>query len=341
MKPIAIIFNDIHIKQGNEDIIKKAFIDMVKKAQEKDIKYIFFAGDCFDSRTFQRQSLLKTFDEMLDCVDKSSCELYAIAGNHDKTLYNSAYSFLAPFKYHPSFHYMEDIKTINFEDINKTITFLPFFEDDILVEKLKNCWKSDILISHFEMEGSTNLGKQILKSKIKKSMVKKWGKVFLGHYHNHHEITENIIHLPSLVQNNFGEDENKGFTIMYDDLSYEIVKSDAPNYKKIEINLDEIDSYELNSLKNKYANSKDSIMFKFSGSEAKIKALDKNQFSDIGISINSNFEAEFSFDKSPDFQTSYDKDGIFSSFDKYCTEKKINKQRFLPFLNTFFKNKTT
>ena len=314
---------------------------MVKKAEELSIKYIFFAGDCFDSRTFQRQSLLKTFDEMLDYVDKSSCEMYAIPGNHDKTLYSSKYSFLNPFKFHPSFHYIDDLNTINFKDIGKTITFLPFFEEEMLLDKIKISEKSDILISHFEMEGSTNLGRTITKSKIKIDSLNKWGKVFLGHYHNYHKISNNIFHLPSFLQNNFGEDLNKGFTIIYEDDSHEIIQSNSKKYIKVEINIDEMKQNELEDLKKIYANSLDSIMFKISGSEAKIKSLDKSQFQELGITINCNYDFENNFDEMdiPKLKTSYDEVGIKDAFKNYCSSKKIDETKFNKYLYDFLKLK--
>ena len=139
------------------------------------------------------------------------------------------------------------------------------------------------------MAGSTHLGNTSEKSSINKELLSKFTKTYLGHYHNHHEITKDIIHLPSLRQSNFGEDDNKGFSILYKDLSYEIVNGEFKKYKKIVLNVDETTQADISKLINKYSNSKDTIRFEFIGSEQKLKAIDKGQFkgSEIDVKLKS------------------------------------------------------
>ena len=50
-----------------------------------------------------------------------------------------------------------------------------------------------------------------VESSIRPSLFKDWGLVLSGHYHDYQELSDNVVHLGSLTQNNFGEDENKGF----------------------------------------------------------------------------------------------------------------------------------
>ena len=63
---LAIIFNDVHLKTGNEDEVYESTRYMVDYAVENNIKNLIFAGDLFDSRTMQRLKVLQTFDKMLD-----------------------------------------------------------------------------------------------------------------------------------------------------------------------------------------------------------------------------------------------------------------------------------
>lgn len=56
--------------------------------------------------------------------------------------------------------------------------------------------------------------------------------MYLGHYHDYQQVGSNIFHLGSLQQNNFGEDESKGFWMLYDDCTVELLKSKNGNVFK-------------------------------------------------------------------------------------------------------------
>ena len=86
----------------------------------------------------------------------------------------------------------------NIEIDKVTITLLPFFSDEMLIPMLEEDKGADVLISHFEMAGSTHLGKVSKKTSINKKLLSKWKKVYLGHYHNYHEITKDIGKLQQL-----------------------------------------------------------------------------------------------------------------------------------------------
>ena len=338
-KRIAIIFNDVHLKQGNEKEILEAFIDMIDFAVDTKINNIFLAGDLFDSRSMQRQSTLFTFDKCLSYADSFSINIFAIAGNHDKTIYESKDSFLYPFRYHPSFHYMDDIVDVEMEDFGKKFTFLPFFTDDLLIKKIKESDGGDCLISHFEMVGSTNLGKVNKKSNITPSMLSKWDKVFLGHYHNYHKVSENIAHLPAFVQSNFGEDTNKGFTVLYEDLSYEIIQSKSKKYIRVDVDLDKMVQKDIDNLVEEYKDSTNSIQFRFKGNKAQIKALNKEQFNNTSISINCDFNEEIPIENKSESIKVYTKENIKDTFKEYCISKKLNYKKWLPYIDSFLKYK--
>ena len=201
---------------------------------------------------------------------------------------------------------------------------------------------NDVLISHFEMAGSTHLGKVSQKASINKKLLSKWKKVYLGHYHNHHEITKDIIHLPSLRPGNFGEDNNKGFTILFDDLSYELVQGEFKKFTKIVINVDETNTSELKELILTHQNSGDTIRFEFIGSESKLKALDKAQFKDTGIDIKVKYEAKYDFEDEnltlPTITEHYGIEEVKVSFKEFCEEKGYEHKVGLTLLEEFLKS---
>ena len=337
-KPIAIIFNDAHLKTGNEADVLRSVRHLIKEAKALSITDLIFAGDLFDSRSFQRQSVLQAFDQILEMIEKAGMTLYLFPGNHDKTVYASYDSFLDIYKHYPCVIFNRELSVIELSGVS--ITLLPFFSDDMLIPMLNEAQGTDVLISHFEMAGSTHLGNTSEKSSINKELLSKFTKTYLGHYHNHHEITKDIIHLPSLRQSNFGEDDNKGFSILYKDLSYEIVNGEFKKYKKIVLNVDETTQADISKLINKYSNSKDTIRFEFIGSEQKLKAIDKGQFKGSEIDVKLKYDVKYDYKENTSAPTvidMYGKDQVKDAFKVFCNDKGYDYQTGIVLLDEFLK----
>ena len=340
-KPLAIIFNDAHLKTGNEQDIIQSVKHMLKYATTEKIDKLIFAGDLFDSRSFQRQSVLQAFDEILDLINKAGCTLYIFPGNHDKTVYASYDSVLDVYRHYPGVVFNREISVIEIDGV--TITLLPFFSDDMLIPMLEEAQGTDVLISHFEMAGSTHLGKVSKKSTLDKKLLSKFTKTYLGHYHNHHEITNNIIHLPSLRQSNFGEDDKKGFAVLYKDLSYKLIKGSFKSFKKVSIDLNTITAKEIKDLINTHKNSSDTIRFEFLGEESKLKALDKSQFNGTGIDVKVKYDVKYDYTDDqlalPTIIEHYGEDQVRDAFKVFCNDKGYEYKEGIVLLDNFLKQK--
>mgnify|MGYP003646915741 FL=1 len=340
-KPIAIIFNDAHLKTGNEQDVIHSVKHMLTYAKTEGISDLIFAGDLFDSRSFQRQSVLQAFDEMLELINKAGCTLYIFPGNHDKTVYASYDSFLDVYRHYPGVVFNRELSVIELG--GKSITLLPFFSDDMLIPMLEEAEGTDVLISHFEMAGSTHLGKTSEKSTINKELLSKWKKTYLGHYHNHHEITENIVHLPSLRQTNFGEDDYKGFSVLHDDLSYKIIEGNFKRFKKVTININVTSAADISQLIRTHENSSDTIRFEFVGDESKLKALDKSQFNNSGIDVKIKYDVKYDYADDqltlPTVVEHYGEDQVRDAFKVFCDDKGYEYKDGIVLLNEFLTNK--
>lgn len=341
-KPIAIIFNDVHVKAGNENAIIDAAKHMIKYAVENGIKYIIFAGDLFHSRSYQRQSVLRALDTILKRMKESNLTLYMFPGNHDKTVYKDDFSFLEIFRHYPNVIFNNDVSDIEIEGVK--ITLMPFWSDEVLIPKINDHAGSDVLISHFAMEGSVHLGHVVEKPTLNAKMLSKWKKTYLGHYHNHVEITPDIVHLPSFIQNDFGEDNKKGFSILYNDLSYELVKGQFREFEKISIDIDNTSLDEIIILRDTHTNSHKVIRFEFSGSQDKLDALDKSLFKDTGIDVKKKHGKIYNAEKTelvmPEVTEKYEEEDIKNIFIGFCENKGLDIDYGTKMLNEFFKNKT-
>lgn len=285
-KPIAIISTDWHIQSKNIEDIKRLISEKCQLAQKLGVQNLICLGDVFESRVSQREDVLNTFKVILDIIHSYELRLFLIPGNHDKTNYDSESSFLLPYESHPVVKLITTFDKITISDVR--MYFVPFFSDSKwleIFEELKPAGVHNTLFTHIAVTGSVNNDGTHVSSSISPKIFSKFDKVFSGHYHNQQKVGKNFYHLPSLQQNNFGEDSEKGFTVLYDDLSHELVKSTFKEFVKIKIDIDNVTDDELNSLKRKYKNSNNNIRFEFIGSEDKLKSLKKDDFTSLGIDV--------------------------------------------------------
>lgn len=336
-KPIFAIWNDIHLGTGNCDEIIISTKHLIANLLAFNIDTLICNGDFFHSRSNQTQEVLATANEIFRLINEAGIRHIVNVGNHDRTSYFKFESFLDPFKFHPGVEiYDEGLTELEIKGVSVFLS--PFYDDSILVPILEEAEGGDLLIGHWEMQGSTHLGKVSEKSTITKRTLKKFKKVYLGHYHNHQEITKNIVHLPSLRQSSFGEDSLKGFSIIYEDLSYEIIQGVFKRFNKMTFDIGEITEGEIAELIKNYSNSEDSIRIEFTGEESKLKALNKEQFKNTGIDIKLKFEKKYSTDdvEKPVLIKRFDRDLIFTTFEKFCEDKGYDHIEGLELLNEFF-----
>lgn len=339
-QPIALISNDWHIKEDNCQTIERLVEDQCKLAVKLKLKEIYCLGDIFNSRKSQTLQVLQSFHNILETCSKYDITLVAFPGNHDKVDGTSEQSFLDPFRDHPNLSLITRLDVRKLSE-NVGAMLIPFFKEeqwlDIFNRASSQTTKEDnfILFSHIAVNGSTNNDGTKVESSIAPTTLKGFKKVFLGHYHNTQEVTKNIIHLPSIQQNNFGEDTNKGYTILYDDLSYEIVRSDFKVFRKVIIDADRITKEELNEAIHTYQKQSETenIRFVFEGSEDKLKSINKERFYQVGIDVqmkNKDIEIVEDFDTVE--ITQYDSENIIEEFEEFCETNSYDLKEGLSYL---------
>ena len=325
-KPLVIVFNDIHIKNGNENEVYEAVKYMVDHINKLGVKEIICNGDIFDSRSFQRQSHTDCWGMCLDLFEANGIVCHTNVGNHDKSVYKVENNFLTPFKHHPGIKLYSKITNTKIGD--KTFTFSPYFLDEQVQEQLENQEPTDILIGHWSCHGSVNLKMITKKEGIGKKLLSKWKKTYLGHFHQHQEVSEDIIHLPSLLQDSFGEDNIKGFSVIYDDLSYSLVKGKFKELKKIIVDLNEVSISDLINLIEDEKSNDATIRFELIGDDSKLKAVDKSIFKDTGIDVKIKFNKEYDFDTTtkeiPKAVNKYTAEQIKDELKIFCKKKGLN-----------------
>lgn len=319
MKVIGIISNDWHLKEDNLGEIPGLISQQINLAKEKGTKNLICLGDVFQSRKAQKESVLNCFKKILDMIYETGMILYTIPGNHDKTDYSSYSSFLDPFSSHPALKLMTTFTNINLEGVS--CSFIPFFEEEIWTENFRTNQHipTQVLFSHIAVNGSVNNNKAKVESSITPKMFKGM-EVFLGHYHNYQDVAFNIHHLPSIQQNNFGEDINKGFTVLYEDLSYIIVNSKFKAYLNFDVSVRDSEFKKIMADYTKMV--KDNfIKVKIYGPKSEIKSLDLDLYKAAGVKVETIME-ELTLQGSTKVDLS-DTNTILEHFKKFCSERDI------------------
>lgn len=332
---IAILSTDKHVTPSNLPEMYDLFRQEIALAKERNIPYIIWLGDIFNSRESQRQEVLTFLSNILIDYKTAGLEIYCLPGNHDKTDYNSYDSFLDCFILAPHFHLLKEASSFMLGGIK--FDSVPFFNEEKWLEEFNKISKKDagkILLSHIAVDGSINNdGSKVNSDKIKPSIFSHYKSVFLGHYHNAQKVGKNIFHLPSTRQNNFGEDNEKGFTILYDDFSTEFIKSKFIEFKKYYIDLDDSSVDEAIKLAKNIKKENVRISFEFSGSDDKLRSLDKKFFINLGISVSTkNKEVEIGDTEYVEEVKKMTEDDIIEHFKRFCKKNNYSFNEGIKYL---------
>jgi exonuclease SbcD len=343
--PILLLSTDWHLRRDNIEIIKDLVIQMCDLGDEINLKKVALLGDIFDKRKGQEQIVLVAFKEILDYIHSRGITVILFPGNHDKCDYDSSDSYLDPFADHPCVRFFrEPTKILLNNDVELYI--MPFYSSDIYRERLKNFERSEpiryrVCLSHVGLDGSVNWNGTKLESPVKTSDFKDFDLTLLGHYHNHHKVTKDIVHLPSIYQSSFGEDNNKGFTILYSDLSWEISKSKFKEYRRVEIFVEDVMNGHLDLLMKNYDTEKEVIRLIIKGKREEIQSLpitelenkykidiqaQNEEVSDCIEYVNSIESMEFSSST------------ILTAFKEFCTENNFDFETGVIYLNKAIEN---
>ena len=286
-KPLFILITDTHLNHKNIELVIDIFRQAIEQAQKLGLKVIYHAGDLFDSRKHQTLATLRAFAEILLMCEEAGIVLRAIPGNHDKPDYFSANSYLDVYERYGSLELVRE--WASFKEGDYYVHMIPFFDERevyphylskaAFVKGFKN-----ILITHIAVDGVRNNDGSEIENTFDKKAFKKFEKVLVGHYHNAQEVG-NVAYVGSAYQKDYGEDDDKGMTLVYDDGSLERILLDFPRFETIKIDLNVVTTEELEKTFKSHEKSEDNIRFKFSGTKEKLAALDRPKYIKAGIDV--------------------------------------------------------
>jgi len=321
-KPLLLVSNDWHLDNNNIDQVLTLVEKQILIAKELGVPIVVL-GDVFDNRGTQRLSTLLAIHKIINLLEKNGVVMILIAGNHDKPVYKNEESWLNLYDFNSDyFRIVTDLFETTIGDVK--ISFLPFFEEEITLEKLFSAEGGDILFAHLELNGSTIHGVESEGKPISSEDLTKWNKVFLGHYHDKHDVRYWIHHLPSLYQRNFAENEDKGYTLIYDDLSFEHIQSEFKLFKTFKIDLNSDGPEVLKDVLKQAKNNDSNLRIEVLGTEEKVKAFKKDKFIEAGFDVKTKYkEIEFT-DETTEDGAVLNKEDIQEAFTEWCEREGYN-----------------
>lgn len=209
----ALLFTDLHIQDTNLSNCEK-FLSCVKKyVHDNNIKNVFFLGDLVDNRKGPSEIVITFIIKQIEkLIENEDINFYLIPGNHDKFIESSEESYLNILPYiSKRIILIKNIECVKIQKYN--YIFFPYFEREPFEKALEYLEDFD-----FKNNNPTILLGHYMYEQIPIEIKKKFKKIFLGHNHEREEFP-NGMYLGSCFQQNFAEDNNKGCTILYEDLT--------------------------------------------------------------------------------------------------------------------------
>lgn len=292
-KPLAILVADSHYDKDNIGEVDDVLDQALELALEQGAEYIFHLGDVFTNRVGQGLRVLLAFRRWLRKCNERNIEVWMIAGNHDKTDLDAEESYLDVYSSYDNVTVISEPTYWNFKGV--VVGFLPYFKEegtyparlDELIEEfqMRTNELKQVLLTHIAVDGVANNDGTEVTNDLDIKRFSYFDEVFVGHYHNRSDVGKNIHYIGSARPNNYGEDNEKGFTILYTDATYEYVNAKFRKYVKITVDLDKTDKKVLEKWRKKFEGSLNNVRFVLKGTEEQLSAISSASFEESGIDI--------------------------------------------------------
>lgn len=331
--------NDLHISKDNIVEFQKNWGEALELCKKFKIEDICIGGDVFTARAAQTLSVLLAIKKCFLKAYNDGIYLTVAEGNHDLVNQELIEGYNSLFSPYPGVDVVGDYKVLQWEDCDYALAMMAYFPERGSFEKrlseLKDKLSHDniklsdtILYIHEEIDGC--LGNFHSDSSCPQDWFDGFKSVLVGHIHNRVSLRgTHIEYIGSSRQNNFGEDEEKGYTILYDDGSYEFVKNEVnTRYKNINVDFSDIDSIEVENDK-RYK-----IKVKVHCTDAQSKLVDKKAMLEYANKVELVTEKTKAVTVNESgINVKFDKNGIKSEYVDFCAEKGIDSRLGIEYLN--------
>lgn len=331
-KPIALLLTDSHCGKENIPEFLLNWQEAITICHDRNIKQILFLGDMVLSRASQSLDILLVIYDIFELCRQTGISITLINGNHCKKDLEASRGYSNVFASFPNVRVIENWGLVEIASTIGIGMISYFPENGSFVEKLMEIEKyifslpyhKRILMLHQGIMGGLSTPTE---NELPATMFDKWDRVFVGHYHNRNQIPNTKIeYIGSSRQHNFGEDEEKGYTVLYSDGTHEFIQNKVNiRYKVIDIDADKVDIHLTDLLDEMKDTGRYRTKIRIHTSSAKASGIDKEKLLQAGASkvevVTEDLEVTEVAGSS--LFEKFDNHKIKETYEVFCAEKEI------------------
>lgn len=333
-KPLFYLVCDLHIDDRNGELIRDSIEEIFRDMIIDSVSTLVVGGDIFDYRKSQTLTTLLIWRDILDIAEYHNIQIVAIPGNHDKMDYTSESSYLDIFT-HKSLVVVRDTQMLSFSNPSQLdVWMIPFFEEKETYSKYLNKVKlgkvPSILITHIAVNGVLNNDRSEVEDGMSDKKFEMFDTVFIGHYHNRQGF-DNILYTGSIMQRNFGEDQFKGYTKIFEDGKYEFVDKEFQVYETVKLNYSDTITEDLEKIGKYELSEKLKVRVIINGTKEELDSLKKLEvvrvLEDGGFMLKNDYVAigEVELDAAESF-TPFTKESMYIEWDEFSELNNIETE---------------
>ena len=332
--PCLLLLNDIHISKDNIPAFKANWQEAIDICRKMDVKEIAIGGDLFFSRASQTLDVLLAVHDALLTAAEHGIHVTIAEGNHDKVNQENERGYCHVFDQHSNVLVCDEFVSLPLgEDCRFVLHMMGYFPEDgsfctrldRLKEEALDPKRLNFLYIH---EGINGALAQPNDKELPAKIFEDFDKVFVGHYHNRTIIDKTRIeYIGSSRQHNFGEDEEKGYTVIYTDGSHEFIKNQAnTRYRVIDVAAERAGLHLMDELREIDADGRYKVKVRVHAPQAAMKSVDKVALLDAGatkVELIADDEEMLEVAASSLFEK-FDSHRIRETYEEFCREKQID-----------------
>lgn len=329
--PVALILTDCHCGKETVNDFLLNWKESVDICLAKKINHILFLGDLVLSRAAQTLDILLAIHDVLEDCLRHKIQVTMINGNHCKVNQESPRGYCNVFDSFDNVHVINEWGIVQFPE-ELSVGMISYFPENgsftDKLEELENhlfalpCRKR-LLMMHEGIRGGLQ---QSTENELPADLFSRWDKILVGHYHNRCRIGKNIEYVGSSRQMNFGEDEEKGYTILYADGTYEFVQNQVnTRYQVIDVPVEKVNIHLSDWLEEMKEDGRYRVKVRVHATAAKASTIDKEKLMGAGASKVEVVTEDLEMKEvaASGFFEKFDSRKIKESYERFCDEKKI------------------
>lgn len=340
--PCALLVNDLHASKDNLAEFRKNWNEALEICRENEVQYLVVGGDMWMSRSSQTlDTLLEVRAAILRATKEYKLYVIITEGNHDLVDQEAILGYNHLFSDYEAVEVVGEYSEIDLSDSVSLWVMSYFPENGTFSQRLQgiqeNCCinraKKNILYIHEGIRGGLSTPSD---DELPANIFKGWDAVLVGHYHNRKQIAGTPIeYIGASRQHNFGEDEDKGYTLLYSDGSTQFVKNENnTRYKVIDVDIADIDEDFVTMLSEIKSDSRYKVKVRVRCDSSQSSSVDKQKLAEYGankIELVTEQTEVLHVDHGSITQK-FDKSGIKQEYMTFCSQKSIDNQLGLHYL---------